>query len=581
MDAPRMPATPAASTAPLRAANDRERGQVIVLFAIFLVVILASAALVVDLGLLRNDRQTLVNTVDSAALAGGTLMPVNGATEGAAATALIKTTIAANYPGLSTSNYSIAYQCLIGVDTSTPAKPFISRDVPIVCDPSKSLGRPPLVTDFQGAGPTRYASCFPSLGDKCNTVVVSGNVTTPYSFARVVGINSGSTGVVMSAACNGPCGETPAIPVDVVLIMDRTASMTSTDIADIQTGAKTLLGVFDPALQRVALGTIGPSAPGKSSCPSGSTSPVKGLPSPANQVFGVGMSPQSNVDFFAPSDLPKWVPVGFTGTDTATPAVTFNEAYSTGGVTNTSSTIWKAVSCLYSYTYGTNLDTPVAMAEQYLATYGRPGVKKAIILETDGTPQAGDGSAHYTCNAANNTATAAKNGASKVDIFTIGFGIGGAFCPTRSGGSNTNPNESTGWSGKSVATLLTSMATSPTQFYDAPDSATLVNAFRSVAQTLAKGGSHLIQLYPIPIVTAVSPSSGTFVGGVAITVTGKYFTGATSVKVGGAAATFVVSSDTSISVITPGGSKGSTVDIVVTTPGGSSPIVSGDRYTYN
>ena len=57
---------------------DREHGQIIVLFALVLVVILAFAAIVVDLGLLRNNRQTLVNAMDAAALAGGTLLPVDG-----------------------------------------------------------------------------------------------------------------------------------------------------------------------------------------------------------------------------------------------------------------------------------------------------------------------------------------------------------------------------------------------------------------------------------------------------------------------------------------------------------------------
>ena len=42
----------------------RERGQILVLFELSFVVIVASAALVIDIGLLRNDRQVLVNTID-------------------------------------------------------------------------------------------------------------------------------------------------------------------------------------------------------------------------------------------------------------------------------------------------------------------------------------------------------------------------------------------------------------------------------------------------------------------------------------------------------------------------------------
>ena len=61
-----------------RRGHDREHGQVLVMAALAFVVILAFAAIVVDLGMLRNNRQTLVNTLDAAALAGGTLMPLDG-----------------------------------------------------------------------------------------------------------------------------------------------------------------------------------------------------------------------------------------------------------------------------------------------------------------------------------------------------------------------------------------------------------------------------------------------------------------------------------------------------------------------
>ncbi len=56
----------------------RERGQALVMFSIVLVVILAFASIVIDLGVLRNNRQILVNAIDSGALAGGTQAPGHG-----------------------------------------------------------------------------------------------------------------------------------------------------------------------------------------------------------------------------------------------------------------------------------------------------------------------------------------------------------------------------------------------------------------------------------------------------------------------------------------------------------------------
>jgi hypothetical protein len=40
-------------------------------------------------------------------------------------------------------------------------------------------------------------------------------------------------------------------------------------------------------------------------------------------------------------------------------------------------------------------------------------------------------------------------------------------------------------------------------------------------------------------------------------------------------------SDSSILAVAPAGTQGKTVDVIVTTPGGSSPIVADDKYTYN
>ena len=125
------------------------------------------------------------------------------------------------------------------------------------------------------------------------------------------------------------------------------------------------------------------------------------------------------------------------------------------------------------------------------------------------------------------------------------------------------------------------MATDASHFYNAPDQATLINAFTLSAQNLATGRAHLVQLYPMPIVTGRGPATGTHLGGNMVTISGKYFTGATGVQFGGAAAAFSVTSDTSITATAPAGTIGSIVDITVTTPGGTSPIVATDRYTYN
>ena len=136
-------------------------------------------------------------------------------------------------------------------------------------------------------------------------------------------------------------------------------------------------------------------------------------------------------------------------------------------------------------------------------------------------------------------------------------------------------------SGRRTTTLHRSENADGDHFYCEPAGNELSTVFSAVATQFAGLRTHLIQLYPIPQVTNVSPSTGTHLGGTTITVSGKYFSGTTSVTFNGASAPFSVQSDSQISVTTPAGSVGATVNIVVTTPGGSSPIVSADRYTYN
>jgi hypothetical protein len=85
---------------------------------------------------------------------------------------------------------------------------------------------------------------------------------------------------------------------------------------------------------------------------------------------------------------------------------------------------------------------------------------------------------------------------------------------------------------------------------------------------------------PPPAVTAVSPTSGPVAGGTTVTITGTNFTGATAVQFGAVNATsFTVNSATSITATAPAASAG-TVDVTVTTPGGTSAIGAADPFNF-
>lgn len=87
--------------------------------------------------------------------------------------------------------------------------------------------------------------------------------------------------------------------------------------------------------------------------------------------------------------------------------------------------------------------------------------------------------------------------------------------------------------------------------------------------------------YEGPSVTSVSPDSGPAAGGTKVTIVGTFLKGATAVSFGTThASSFTVNGrGTSIKVDAPAGTGG-TVDITVTTPGATSPIVTADHFTY-
>ena len=81
-----------------------------------------------------------------------------------------------------------------------------------------------------------------------------------------------------------------------------------------------------------------------------------------------------------------------------------------------------------------------------------------------------------------------------------------------------------------------------------------------------------------PMLTGVSPASGSTAGGTSVTITGTGLSGATGVSFGGTPATVTADSGTQITVISPPGAG--TVDITVTTAAGTSAATGADHFAY-
>jgi len=81
-------------------------------------------------------------------------------------------------------------------------------------------------------------------------------------------------------------------------------------------------------------------------------------------------------------------------------------------------------------------------------------------------------------------------------------------------------------------------------------------------------------------ITGISPTAGKATGGTTVTITGTGFTGATKVVFGSVTATGVtVVNDDTLTAVSPA-QGAATVAIRVTTPGGTSPQVPADQFTY-
>ncbi len=103
----------------------------------------------------------------------------------------------------------------------------------------------------------------------------------------------------------------------------------------------------------------------------------------------------------------------------------------------------------------------------------------------------------------------------------------------------------------------------------------------TAAGTSATSISDHFTYIAVPVVTAISPSSGSHLGGTSVTISGSGFTGATSVLFGGTDALwFTVNSDGSITVTSPNSFFTGTVDITVVTADGTSATSSDDHFTY-
>jgi hypothetical protein len=379
------------------------------LVALSIVMLMVFVALSVDVATLVNDKQNLHDALDAAAHAGAYKLPDDAAGAQADALAFVQK----NFPGAPTP--SVDFWCVVG---ASPGPVVNTSHIPATCYPGPG---PYDSAHYSGliCNDTICAiPCSGAAGTKCNTIRVADQKDVPYGFAPVIGINRGSTGPLVSAACKGACGTQAPTPIDFAVVADRTGSMAGY-YDELGAGMRSLLQALNPTYHSVALGTISMSSKtAPSSCPTRAN--------PSVQSGGHWVSTGT------------WMPVGFSSDYQASPPTD-------PPTLNTSSSLVKGVNCIAggdSSGTGTWLAAPMKAAADYLIGSGRPAANKAMIFETDGEPNEsnvtdvpyGSSNGNTACTNAQTQATNAKNAG--ILVVTIAFRLVGTRCDGSSSGSS-------------------------------------------------------------------------------------------------------------------------------------------------
>lgn len=224
---------------------------------------------------------------------------------------------------------------------------------------------------------TASTACMTTGCASPNKLSVTAKTTTPTYFVRLFGKKSWNVGA-KGAAC-APCA-TGTASYDVVVVLDRSNSMSDGDMANAKEGIRELLGFFDPTKDRIALTVLESSdaiAPTFRSglvapCDSGGTS-YSSTSYLASAYTGYGGSAGAFMDGTAASH-DSWLVVPLSQ------GTTFKNA---NGTLNENSTYLNTLDCIENKG-STPIGPAMQAATNELSTNGRATAKKVIIYFGDG-----------------------------------------------------------------------------------------------------------------------------------------------------------------------------------------------------
>ncbi len=413
-----------------RLRRDRS-GAVAVLVGVLIVALAAFSAIVIDLGYLFYAQRSLQASTDAAALAGAQDLNV-----GTGGTAIGK---------------AIAYSGVVGGYNANPNLTV-----------TMTSGYPQM-------------KCLTNVGVSCggsdsaNAIAVVEQATVPLYFARVLGINSWQISATAIASARGSV----PIPLDVMIVLDTTASMNEFDTSCGSGKHKidcALLGI------QTLLGGNGNYQYGLLPCSATCGSVTNGnVADPIDRVGvmvfpGLTSSSQAQYDYDCTSSTPAIAPYG------ASPAPTYKvlslssdyRISATATTMSSSSKLAKAAQapgCAYGIQapggVGTFYADAITAAQTELATSGRSNVQKVIILLGDGDADASYSSGEISYAKRNNQCHAAITAAAVATaagtwVYSIAYNA--------NTGSTTSCNTDT-FPHISACATMQQIASDPTKFY--------------------------------------------------------------------------------------------------------------------
>lgn len=448
-----------------RAAN--ESGQVLVLAALGMTMMLVMVALVVDIGKAYLVQRQLQAGVDAAALAGAQFLP--DPTEA--------------------TNAAQDYGPSEGSPNAVSAGAPVTTTVTMRCVQSA----PGCSTTF----------------NSYNGLNVRATSDVPTVFARILGIDK-LTVRATATACS-PCS---AKPLDIMLVLDRTGSMCQfsngstdpncTDLKNAKDGIKTFLGFMDPNLDKVGLALFPPALDQSwvSSCPYTPWSGNPSGPTPDGKNYGYD------------AWWPAWDTADARG---QTPSVytvaslEFDYLVKSGPswILNPQSALVQRLGCANG-AGTTHYASAIEEAQHELEAHGRGDVQDVIVFLSDGAANTSNTAlptGHWRnnptwisrpCGAGVQAAALAKSKGTVV--YSIGYDLNGSGTdyeqcrrPDSNGHQNGgNPVEVTQSWGHTAYDAIRAIATDPANFYNKPNPGQLNTIFTRIAADLSRPAARLI-----------------------------------------------------------------------------------------